>query len=177
MNYPFMNCLLQFIENISFGGDVLTKLSSLVIQLLHNGYQIESMMDPTVFEKIFKNMDINEKDTFIYYLINKNLIPYHSIDIILNMESIIIDISRDTSPSIIFIDSVSQQQIGRMVITCMTDLSKKILLAIKANESGGGKLKNLVSVIEILLHRKNVFVLPNVDESTFIKIINNFDKS
>jgi hypothetical protein len=138
-------------------------------------------------------MDDEEKDRFICYLINKNLIPYHSIDTILNMESIIIDISRDTScdisrdtnPSIIFIDSVSKEEIGRMVITCMTDLSKKILVAIKANESGGGKLKNLVSVIEILLHRKNVFDKSiidestigksTIDESTFIKMINNFD--
>ena len=185
----FMNCLLHFIENIPLGGDVLTKLSSLVIQLLDKGYQIESMMDPTVFQKIFNNMDDEEKNRFICYLINKNLISYHSIDTILNMESIIIDISRDTScdisrdtnPSIIFIYSVSREFIGTMIIRDLTDLSKKILLAIKANESGGGKLKNLVSVIEILLHKKIVFDestigKSTIDESTFIKMINNFDK-
>ena len=57
----------------------------------------------------------------------------------------------------------------------MADLSEKILVAIKENESGGGKLKNLVSVIEILLHRKIVFDVSNVNELTFIKMINNFD--
>jgi hypothetical protein len=133
-------------------------------------------MDPTVFEKIFKNMDFNEKDTFICYLIRNNIISFDSLDVILNMESIIIDISFDVNPSIIFIDANEpEESIGRMVITDMTNLSEKILVAIKEKESGEGKLKNLVSVIEILLHRKNVFVLPNVDESTFIKMINNFD--
>jgi hypothetical protein len=173
--YPsFMDCLLQFIENISYGGDALSRLSNLVIKLLNNGYQIESI-NRIVFEKIFRNMDSNEKDKFICYLIANNLISFESINIILNMESIIIDISRDTNPSIIFIDVESQQLIGRMVITDMTNFSEKILVAIIENESGGGKLKNLVSVIEILLHKKIVFNLSNVDESTFIKMINNFD--
>lgn len=175
--YPrFMDCLLQFIETISHGDDdVLMKLSSLVIQLLNNGYQIKSMMGPTVFQRIFNNMDSNEKDQFIFYLINKNLIPYHSIDTILNIESIIIGISFDTNPSIIFIDGESQQLIGTMVITDMTEFSEKIIVAIKENESGGGKLKNLVSVIEILLHKKIVFDKSTIDELTFIKMINNFD--
>jgi hypothetical protein len=181
-NPLFMDCLLQFIENISYGGDALSRLSKLVIQLLYNGYQIKSM-NGIVFEKIFRNMDSNEKDKFICYLIANNLISFESIDIILNMESIIIDVSRDvsrdvsheTNPSIIFIANATQKQIGRMVITCMADLSEKILVAIKENESGGGKLKNLVSVIEILLHRKIVFDMSNVNELTFIKMINNFD--
>jgi hypothetical protein len=197
-NPLFMDCLLQFIENISYGGDALSRLSKLVIQLLYNGYQIKSM-NRIVFEKIFRNMDSNEKDKFICYLIANNLISFESIDVILNMESIIIDVSRDvsrdvshdvshdvsrdvshdvsheTNPSIIFIANATQKQIGRMVITCMADLSEKILVAIKENESGGGKLKNLVSVIEILLHRKIVFDMSNVDELTFIKMINNFD--
>jgi len=174
--YPlFMDCLLQFIENISYGGDALCRLSKLVIQLLYNGYQIESM-NGIVFEKIFRNMDSNEKDKFICYLIANNLISFESIDVILNMESIIIDILFDANPSIIFIDANEpEESIGRMVITDMTDFSEKILVAIKENESGGGKLKNLVSVIEILLHKKIVFSLSNVDELTFIKMINNFD--
>ncbi len=170
----FMDCLLQFIETISYGGDALSRLSKLVIQLLYNGYQIKSM-NGIVFQKIFKNMDSNEKDKFICYLIANNLISFESIDIILNMESIIIDISRDANPSIIFIANATQKQIGTMVITCMVDLSEKIFVAIKENESGGGKLKNLVSVIEILLHRKIVFDVSNVNELTFIKMINNFD--
>jgi len=56
-----MDCLLQFIENISHGGDSLHRLSKLVIQLLCDGYQIESTMNSTVFQKIFNNMDSDEK--------------------------------------------------------------------------------------------------------------------
>ena len=173
-NPLFMDCLLQFIENISYGGDALSRLSKLVIQLLYNGYQIKSM-NGIVFEKIFRNMDSNEKDKFICYLIANNLISFESIDVILNMESIIIDISRETNPSIIFIERKLNHPIGKMIINNLKYFSEKILIAIKENESGGGKLKNLVSVIEILLHRKIVFDVSNVDELTFIKMINNFD--
>lgn len=172
-----MNYLLQFIEIISFGGGVLTKLSNLVVQLIRDRYTIR-IMNEIIFKKIFNNLTSpKDKDLFIYHLISNGIFPYESISIILNDEKIIIDLLyySDSSSIRFFYDKIQEVPCGSMNLSDITDFALKIIDAIRANETGGGKLKNLVSVIEFLFHKKIVFTLTNLDESTFIKMINNFD--